>query len=172
MRKYTKDNAEHLSEYKREYEKSHKEWRMLYSKRYNETHVNEIRALKKKWNDKNRDHNYEIRKKYMFEYNHSHPRKKYPRKREMDIMHSKTADYIRKKWIRPTQCNICWAERRVISHHPNNDIWNEIVWCCDRCHRLIHSGYLECPKPIDLLSEENKNERITNCTNLWKVSLR
>lgn len=152
MRKYVHNNSEHLREYKKNYEETHKERRKEYNKRYNESHVEEIRFIKKVWQEKKRDYIYEQRKEYMIKYFNTHPRKQYQSSMGLSVLHSKTSKYVRGKWIRPTKCSICNAERRIVSHHPNNDIWNEIVWCCDRCHRLIHSWYLECPKPIDLLN--------------------
>lgn len=150
-RKYIRENADYLSEYKKEYERTHKEWRRNYSKNYRESHKEEISIRKKIWYENNRDRNYELRKIYMQTYNRKCGNRKYPVSREMRKLHRVTQDFINSHKLRPTKCSMCNNERRIIAHHPNNEIWNEIVWCCDRCHRLIHSWFLECPQPIDLL---------------------
>lgn len=67
-------------------------------------------------------------------------------------IHNKTNKLIRKLWIKPTICPICWEKHRIYSHHPNYGKWNEIVFCCQSCHQLIHSGRIECPKIIDILT--------------------
>lgn len=150
-RKYATDNSEYLSQYKKEYEREHKEWRKNYNRRYTLEHSEEIRIRKKKRNEDNRDRNYEIRKEYMKRYIRNRRNYKYPVSSAMRKLHRVTEDFINTNIIKPKKCSICNKERRIIAHHPNNDIRNEIVFCCDRCHRLIHSWYLECPKPIDLL---------------------
>ena len=65
--------------------------------------------------------------------------------------YNKTGNLIRKLWIRPKVCPICWSNKRIISHHPDYNKWYEIIFCCDKCHRNIHTWHLECPPIINLL---------------------
>lgn len=69
-------------------------------------------------------------------------------------VHSKTERRISKLKLRPNVCPICWYEWRIISHHPDINIWNEIVFCCQICHDKIHRNKIECPKPLDLLAND------------------
>jgi hypothetical protein len=92
-------------------------------------------------------------------------------KRRMEIYRD-VERKVNQLWWYPKDCPICWKETTVVWHHPDYNKPFEIVFCCNMCHSKIHSDIIECPKPIDLLLEKNKNERITNCTNLWEISLR
>lgn len=50
-----------------------------------------------------------------------------------------TYNYIKYNWIaKPIKCSVCWDECKVEIHHPNYDRWNSIVFCCRKCHALIH----------------------------------
>lgn len=74
-------------------------------------------------------------------------------------LHKKTNYTITKLWIRPKICPLCWSsDYKIEAHHPSNEVWNEIVFCCQSCHSWIHNWFVECPKPIDLLKlGDNKN---------------
>ena len=63
-------------------------------------------------------------------------------------IHLKTARAIKKLWIRPKTCPICWEETRVEAHHPNYEKRNEIIFACNKCHQRIHNWWIECPKNI------------------------
>jgi hypothetical protein len=69
--------------------------------------------------------------------------------------HTKTNNYIKKHNLRPSVCTIiCWYKWKIFVHHPSYDSldkWCEIVFCCQSCHKNIHSWNIECPKPINLL---------------------
>lgn len=83
--------------------------------------------------DRERYYNNESRREYI--YKTSSERRK--RKWYWNI-HNKTAKMIRKLWIRPETCPICWYEWRIIAHHPDYNKPNEIVFCCQICHDNIH----------------------------------
>lgn len=111
----------------------------------------------KEYNLKNREAS--IEKKRVYNKEHSQELLEKSRKRIARMgywpLHKKTTYTIMKLWIRPKVCPICWsAEYKIDAHHPNNDIWNEIVFCCKSCHSAIHNWHIECPKPIDLLTYE------------------
>ena len=72
--------------------------------------------------------------------------------------HSKTDKKIRQLWVRPKVCPICWYEWRIVAHHPDINIWNEIVFCCQICHDKIHRWRIECPKPFILDKSRKKYE--------------
>lgn len=68
--------------------------------------------------------------------------------------HDKANRYVRKYWLRPNKCSICWKEWNILMHHPytySYDKWNKVVFCCASCHCLIHSWSIKCPNPVDLL---------------------
>ena len=68
--------------------------------------------------------------------------------------HTKTRRYVNKFKLKPIVCPICWSNKNIEIHHPSYssfDKWCEVVFCCRACHRLIHYGTIECPKPINLL---------------------
>ena len=62
------------------------------------------------------------------------------------LNHTRTDNAINRLWIRPKECPICWREWMIIAHHPDINIWNEIVFCCQICHKKIHSLEIECPE--------------------------
>lgn len=66
--------------------------------------------------------------------------------------HERTNRYIRKLWIRPQICPLCWYEWRIVAHHPDINERNKIVFCCQPCHDKIHRWKIECPTPINLLN--------------------
>lgn len=53
-------------------------------------------------------------------------------------IHTKTDREIKKLWIRPNKCPLCWYEWRIIAHHPDYNKRYEIVFCCQICHDGIH----------------------------------
>jgi hypothetical protein len=71
-----------------------------------------------------------------------------------DKFHSKTRYFVKIHKLKPTACTICWRIWKVEIHHPSYetfDKWSSVVFCCHYCHSAIHDGYIECPKPINLL---------------------
>lgn len=90
---------------------------------------------------------YEKNKKEIQQKNHARGKLKW-----YDKIHRSTKKKIDRRWIRPSSCPICWANGvRIIAHHPDYNDRNLIVFCCDSCHRNIHNGNIECPKPINIL---------------------
>lgn len=67
------------------------------------------------------------------------------------LVHWRTARKIKKLWIRPELCPICGSRTRIISHHPDYEHWNQIVFCCQPCHAKIHNWILTEYDIIDLL---------------------
>lgn len=157
------------------YYHSHKE---LYSNYY-VRNQDKIKARVKKWKEDNSErvkkywleNRERISNKYILDESTSQRRKEWEKKyREIhrDIINAKRRErnkqtwqwkahlkvnrVIRKLWIRPTKCPICWAERRIEAHHPDYNKPYEIVFCCNVCHQRIHNWWFECPKPIDLQS--------------------
>lgn len=66
--------------------------------------------------------------------------------------HVKTYRLIKKLWIRPNICPICWNESYVIAHHPDYEKRYEIVFCCNWCHTLIHNWKIKQYNIINLLN--------------------
>jgi hypothetical protein len=68
------------------------------------------------------------------------------------MIHQKTNNLINKLWVRPSICPICWRETIIVSHHPDYSKYNEIVRCCNSCHRYIHLWKITELKIVDLLA--------------------
>lgn len=125
-----------------------------YCKRYYEKHKLKVLEQQREYREANR----EYYNAYMEEYRNNNKDELKAKRIERDnnkwyvSIHNKTNKLIRKLWIKPTICPICWEKHRIYSHHPNYDKWNEIVFCCQSCHQLIHSGRIECPEIIDILT--------------------
>ena len=142
---YTK-NKEHIQEYKRNYRiKNIDKIKQHYAEN------REQRAENRKSNE----HYKEYMRKYELEHKQEILDRKKKKRDEMWYwaMHIKTPRLIKKLWIRPKVCPICWEERRIEAHHPDNNVWYEIVFCCTQCHQRIHNWWIECPKPINLLGQ-------------------
>lgn len=154
-------NKDTILQNQKEYYKRTRGDRLETSRKYRENNADKI----KEWKIKNREKRAENRKtnehykEYMKKYEQENKDKILERKKNKRIemwywaMHLKTARTIKKLWIRPKVCPICWEEKRVEAHHPNNDIWYEIVRACNQCHQRIHNWWIECPKPINLLEQ-------------------
>lgn len=167
------NNRDEILNKTREYHRSHKELGVEY---YNK-HKDRIKARVKKWKEDNQerlrkywiDNRERLRNNRIFneesqqkrkarekEYRNSHKAEINARRREKNHeiwqgrIHLMTNRIIRRLWIRPTKCPICWVERRIEAHHPDYKKPYEIVFCCNVCHQRIHNWWFECPKPIDL----------------------
>lgn len=151
MKKYYIDNSDKLKAKSNEYNNNNKDKRKAY-REMNKQHIKEHWAEYRK--------NSESFKEYQKRYEQENKDKIRDRKKNKRIemwywaIHLKTSRTIKKLWIRPKICPICWEEKRVEAHHPNNDIWYEIVRACNQCHQRIHNWWIECPKPINLLDYE------------------
>lgn len=158
---YYIENKEMILNKNKAYYKQNKE--MIYEKqrRYNDTHRDLINKSSSEWKKNNRDkmnisqQNLRAKRWYMYSKAHRLVEKK-----------------LKEIWLKREKCPMCLQEWLVVCHHPDYTKPYQIVPCCNLCHSQIHRNIIECPKPIDLLLVQNKNERITNCTNLWEVSLR
>lgn len=67
-------------------------------------------------------------------------------------VHLKTDRLIKKLWVRPEKCPICWKRTRIVAHHPNYLEWNKIVFCCTICHSKIHRWIITEYIIMDLFS--------------------
>ena len=65
-------------------------------------------------------------------------------------IHRMTCYRIKKLWIRPSKCPICWYEWRIVAHHPDYNHRYEIIFCCGSCHTLIHQWKIDVSK-LDLV---------------------
>lgn len=68
--------------------------------------------------------------------------------------HNKATLFVKKHWLRPNNCSICWKSWDVSMHHPYYDSfgnWSIVVFCCPACHSKIHIWEIECPSPVNLL---------------------
>lgn len=72
-----------------------------------------------------------------------------------DTFHQRAMQYVRKNKLRPDKCPICWSNRNIVMHHPsydNYDDWRIVVFCCQNCHKGIHSWRIKCPTAINLIN--------------------
>ena len=84
--------------------------------------------------DRNRYYNNPQRRAYMYKLiSERRKLKKY------DHIHLKTSRHIKKLWLRPDTCQFCGSKNRIVAHHPDYLKPFEIVFCCDICHKKIHS---------------------------------
>lgn len=162
-------NKEKILDATNKYYHSHKEsylenyknkrWRRLeYAKKYREEHLDKIMEYREKNKERLAQKNIEWwvykrrREKYYSTHKDQYLQRKRERKKEMgyEPIHTKTSKFIRKLWIRPKLCPICWTTWKVEAHHPDYNKWYEVVFCCTKCHQRIHNWWFECPKPIDL----------------------
>lgn len=96
--------------------------------------------------DKKRWENDSKRREYIAKHNADRNRiKKYWK------IHLKTSRLIKRLWIRPVVCPICWRNSRIYAHHPDYNKRYEVVFVCMQCHSKIHSWEIECPAPLKLL---------------------
>ena len=151
MDKLTKKEKDAIKR-KRFYEK-HRELVLERNKKWREENKNKYLNTCRKYRETHKEFYKDYMKNYRVEHKSDIREKRIARDFEKDYIsiHNKTAKKVRELWIRPTVCPICNKEKRVYTHHPNYDKWNEVVFCCQSCHWMIHSWAIECPKPINLL---------------------
>lgn len=119
-----------------------------------------------KWRHSEREHEM-ARKRDIARYNNDPKRRAYVNKctnnrekRHNEEMpkrmayHQKAHRLIKKLWIRPKECPICWRTWRIIAHHPDVKKRNEITFCCQPCHTKIHQWIPLDYKLINLLDSK------------------
>lgn len=155
-KKRYESNKDIMLQNQKEYYKNNKEKRKEYAKQYranNKDYIKQHYIENRENYSKNRKTN-EHYKEYMKRYEQEHKDNILERKRNKRnamwywAIHLKTARAIKKLWIRPKVCPICWEETRVEAHHSNYEKRNEIIFACNKCHQRIHNGWIECPKDI------------------------
>ena len=126
---------------------------------YHRNNRDKIIKKVKEWGENNKDRVDWYKKKYR----ESHREKasecvKANYKRHSDeswfnwgTFHTRAMQFVRKHRIRPNKCPICWDNKNIVMHHPSykeyND-WRKVVFCCQWCHKKIHSWQIECPPAI------------------------
>lgn len=183
QKKYSEENKEKIAAYKKEWYVKNMEQRKQYSQSYYKEHKESIKTRVRTYEKINRDKVYKRSKAYRdknkdkinqyfkdyYEYNKDGILKKHKEWiNDFESMHgfnlwtfhTKTRRYVNKFKLRPIACPICWNNEKIEIHHPSYDSfdkWSEVVFCCRACHKLIHYGTIECPKPINLLTLTNYN---------------
>lgn len=140
---------------------SHKEKVHNYNMAYNKSHREEIRE-KRRWNREKENEKRRLRMKEI-------SKKTYEHSKEMwhAPLHKKVARIIKKLWIRPKECSICGYEWLIVAHHPDYSKWNEVVFCCNSCHRLIHRGLLNTTFKITKICEALWERELIHCDYCW-----
>lgn len=169
--------------YARRWRAEHKEEEKEKRLEYYRTHRQRIAENNKIRRNKNRDKIREYRKnrwdkdketrKVWYEKNKDTvllKNKERERKKGYLDAHFKTQNVIRRKWIRPKCCSLCWCGWLIISHHPNYEEWNRVVFCCNSCHRLIHMGLLKVQEEnVVTICERIWDKRAIRCEWCWKL---
>lgn len=145
-RKYHLKNKERINAYKREYMKnvfkvSHPD----YKKQYNSKRIKTDVEYNKKMREKRREY---VRNNYA---TIKEKRKERDKLKWYNAIQLRAKRLIKKLWIRPNKCPICWFCSDIVAHHPDYSKRYEIVFCCKSCHNFIHNWTMECPQPIDIL---------------------
>lgn len=113
-----------------------------YRLEHREHHIEMCRKYHEEHRTQDREYNRQYRKTHI---EHKDPFKRRCRR--------KTYNYIKNKWIsKPSVCLLCKSEHTVEMHHPNYKEWNKVVFCCRRCHALIHRWDIKQYNVIDLLN--------------------
>lgn len=109
---------------------------------------------------KYREKNYGIYIERQRAYRKKEYKEKYEKKKSTEVgfnintFHTKATDYIKNNNLRFNECIVCGKEGKTQAHHPsydNKDKRKEVVFLCDACHKLVHTGELDCPEPVDLI---------------------
>ena len=142
---------------------SHKDKTHEYNIKYNREHRDEIRDKRRE----NREQENIKRKKKMKEI--SVKQTKHAKDMGYWWIHDKTCRVIKKLWIRPKECPICNYKWLVISHHPDYNKWNEIVFCCNSCHKLIHNWEIDVKYRIIRIWESDWDKWMVKCSSCWML---
>lgn len=129
-----------------------KECDSVYGKKWREENHEHRLKVCREYYEKNREKAREYNREYRKTHKESRDRsaRKYPEKRKT---RRETYNYIKYNHIeKPKYCSLCWNDAKVEIHHPDYNEWNNIVFCCRKCHALIHRWDAVCPTSIDLLS--------------------
>lgn len=145
------------------YNLSHKEKTHEYNLKYRQEHRDEIRE-KRRWNREKENIKRRERMKEISDKIHKH-------NAEMGYnpIHQSVCRLVKKLWIRPKVCSICWYECKPVAHHPDYNKPYEIIFCCKSCHQLIHLWQLEInKKSIITLCESSGRKQIIKCIYCWE----
>ena len=132
IRSYYENNKNSIIKYGKLWAEKHKDKVNGYKVKYRNTHKELVAACQKN----NRDsHSNEL----WFNW---------------DTFHQRAIKYVSKHKIRPKECPICWKIWKVVIHHPSYEkyeYWSMVVFCCQSCHKGIHSWRIWCPNVVNLL---------------------
>lgn len=107
--------------------------------------------------DRRRYYENKKRRSYIFEKSTLHRKIKW-----YGNIHLKASRLIKKLWIRPDICPICWIYKdksRIEAHHIDYNYWNKIIFCCSICHSKLDMWKIkpEDCNIIDLILDYNNN---------------
>ena len=124
------------------------------ARKWEEEHKEEYKKYKENYREKNKDRRNEYNRAYIKEYQKRDYVKANIKEHAIEMwykpIHRKTNYLIKKLWIRPSVCPLCWKSWKIISHHPDYNKWNEIVFCCISCHAYIHNWKIKDFKTVKL----------------------
>lgn len=139
-----------------------------HARKYKEVHKEELRKKQKIYYDLNREklceksRNYskyltDEQKKKKREYHkiwrNSQAGKEYlkniwKQRKQTYKIHYKASEKVKDaiksgKLIRAEKCMLCLSNEKIEAHHPDYNKPLDVVWVCQKCHRMLHRGMKE-----------------------------
>ena len=145
-KKYRETHKDAIKKYRLWYKENRGEKIKEWQKTYREKNKERIRE----YNRNNWDRN-KLKRKERFRNNKDEIQKKVrERKSRMGYegIHRMVSWLVKKLWIRPSVCPICWYKWQIIAHHPDYKKEYEVVFCCQSCHQLIHRWEIHIDKTM------------------------
>lgn len=168
------NNRDDILNNSKEYYLNNKDKKLLYQNNYYHNNSDKIKKQHKEYRENNYDKIKE-RRRELYKENKEHYDEKmnaYIKSKEKEIwfdwwkFHDKARYIASYYWLTPNKCSICWAEWKVLMHHPSYNDFNErknVVFVCNKCHINIHLWLIDCPEPVNL--EELKDKAVLNKKN-------
>ena len=102
-------------------------------KRYREKHKDQIAEYYRKWYAKNGRKRTKRQLENIKKWQKEH-------KKQVRVA-GNTNSYINRHNVkRPTKCENCRKERKVVAHHPDYNRPLNVVWLCYSCHKKLHNA--------------------------------
>lgn len=160
-KRYEENKEEVLSKRKAFYQ-NNKEKKIKYQKEYYYQNAERVKEQHKEYRNANaekiKDMHIKYRLKNIEEINKRNG-KYIKEKTELlwyswSKFHDKARYYVNYYELKPQECFICWENKKLSLHHPSYDSFDcrkNVVFLCDSCHRSVHSWWISCPEPVDLI---------------------
>ncbi len=97
-------------------------------------------------------------KEYFRNYRKRWIRNNKSRAKKMKSASHEARRYLAQTGLEYPDCRVC-GEPSKHMHHEDYNLKTSVVFLCIECHRRVHSGLIECPKPIELQEIQHKSQR-------------